>query len=337
MSEYLDYKYIQQIAPRLRNFKRKGNRLFQFSCVYCGDSASDKYKARGYFVHDVQDGYFAFCHNCGISKPFWKFLSELDPSVYREYNMEKFIESGGSPRKRVEPAASIPNPTPVFDHSPLRKIKRIIDLPRSHPAVEYCIKRRLPLKNLKELRYADDYPAWINSFSEKKIRKDGHARLVIPFLDRSGSAYALQGRAFDPAVEPKYHTVMIDESMPKVFGLDTMCIDKRLYVVEGPIDSMFLDNAIAMAGADLVGYKPDKSKTTIVLDNEPRNKQIVDRMEHWAENGYSVCFWPENMKHKDLNDMVLAGYSSEQLKKIIDDNTYRGLAAQLRMKKWRRI
>jgi hypothetical protein len=337
VSEYLDYKYIQQVGPRLRNFKRKGNRLFQFSCVYCGDSSSDKYKARGFFIHDVQSGYYFFCHNCGESQPFWKFLQHQDPLLYREYNMERFVESGGSTRKHT-PAleATIPNPTPVFDRSPLRKLKKVVELPRNHPAVEYCLNRKLPLKNLKTLRYADDYPAWVNSFTEKKVRRDAHARLIIPFLNGSGSMYALQGRALDPAVEPKYHTVMVDETMPKVFGLDTMRIDKRLYVVEGPIDSMFLDNAIAMAGADLVGIEPDRSNTTIVLDNEPRNKQIVDRMEDWIDRGYYVCFWPENMKYKDLNDMILAGHSSEQLKQIIDDNTYRGLAAQMRLKTWKR-
>lgn len=334
---WLDVKYINLIAYKLKNFKRRGRDLYNFSCEWCGDSSRDKYKARAYICHDnANDSWYVFCHNCGESKPFWKFLQDLDPLLYREYNMERFVESGGSVRKRVVEEPSIPNPTPVFDRSPLRKIKKIIELPREHPAVDYCLKRKLPLRYLKDLRYADDYPSWVNSFTEKKIRRDKHARLIIPFLDRSGNMYALQGRALDPAVEPKYHTVLVDETMPKVYGLDSMCIDKRLYIVEGPIDSMFLDNAIAMAGADLVGIEPDKSNSTIVLDNEPRNKQIVDRMQDWIDRGYYVCFWPESMKQKDLNDMILAGYDSDQLKNIIDDNTYRGLAAQLRMKQWKR-
>jgi hypothetical protein len=337
MSEFLDYKYIQLVSYRLRNFKRKGKDLFQFSCHYCGDSSKNKYKARGFLCHTIGKGYYFYCHNCGESQPFFRFLRDIDPLLYEEYNMENFKEkqSGNRPKKAIKPEP-VHISTPVFRRNPLKEITQVVRLPRDHYAVEYCIERKIPVKYLPKLYYAANFPEWYNSLSERKIKEDNHARLVIPFFDRSGNMHAFQGRALTPYQTPKYITSVVDSTQPKVFGLDRMDISKRLYIVEGPIDSMFLDNCIAMAGADLVGINPDPAMTTIVLDNERRNEQIVNRIEDWVEKGYSVCLWPEKMKQKDINDMVLQGYTKDQLHKIIDDNTFSGLSAKLELTAWKR-
>ena len=129
---------------------------------------------------------------------------------------------------------------------------------------------------------------------------------------------------------------MLDEEAPKVFGLDTLNINKTVYVVEGPIDSMFLYNAIAMAGADINLSYLNKGKTVFVFDNEKRNSEIIKRIEKTIESGYSVCIWPDYMPFKDINDMIMAGFSTSDIQSLIDKNTHSGMAALLALNVWKR-
>ena len=137
----------------------------------------------------------------------------------------------------------------------------------------------------------------------------------------------------------KYITIILDDSVPKIYGLDTTNFNKTVYVFEGPIDSMFIPNSIATAGGDLVSSLRsfDKKNLIIVYDNEPRSKETIKKLDKAIMNGYSVVIWPENMEHKDVNDMILAGLTSEFIQHIIDKHTYRDLAAKLQLTKWSKI
>ena len=97
---------------------------------------------------------------------------------------------------------------------------------------------------------------------------------------------------------------------------------------------MFLDNCIAIAGADVPSMDCD---FTIVFDNEPRNRELVKQIEKAIKRGHKVALWPDSMKHKDINDMILAGYTKKQIQEIIDDNTFTGVSAQLRFAEWKKI
>jgi hypothetical protein len=99
---------------------------------------------------------------------------------------------------------------------------------------------------------------------------------------------------------------------------------------------MFIPNSIATAGGDLVSSISSfpKDKLVIVYDNEPRSKETIKKLDKAILNGYNVCIWPDNLEHKDINDMFLAGLSSDFIKHIIDTNTYRDLAAKLALTKW---
>lgn len=157
--------------------------------------------------------------------------------------------------------------------------------------------------------------------------------MLIPFRDESGEIFAYQGRAFGRE-SPKYITIKIDEGRDKIFGLDRIDKSKSILVVEGPLDSLFLDNCIAVAGADFSLIEGD---VTIIFDNEPRNKEICKQIEKTIDQGRNVCLWPDNIKHKDINDMIIVGYSKEELQEIITNNTFSGIAAKLRFADWRRI
>ena len=167
-------------------------------------------------------------------------------------------------------------------------------------------------------------------------------RIIIPFFDKNKQLITFQGRAFTNTLL-RYITIKMDEDSPKIFGLDRLDLEKQFYVVEGPFDSMFLPNCIAMAGSDVnlksqieISSALDKHTGTMVFDNEPRNAEIISRMEKVIDIGWNVCIWPESMKQKDLNDMTMGGIQETKLIEIINTNTYFGLLAKTHLATWRK-
>jgi hypothetical protein len=174
-------------------------------------------------------------------------------------------------------------------------------------------------------------------FDETSIGKD-ETRLLIPFINKDKMVHAYQGRAIGKS-DVKYITIILNDDVPKIYGLDSIDTNKKIYVVEGPIDSMFIPNAAATAGGDLVSaiLSLPKENVVVVYDNEPRSRETVKKLDKAIMNGYNVCIWPENLDHKDINDMNLAGMSSDFIKHIIDTNTHRDLAAKLALTKWSKV
>jgi hypothetical protein len=102
-----------------------------------------------------------------------------------------------------------------------------------------------------------------NKFSEEILVRD-ETRLLIHFFDENKVMYAYQGRTIRNS-SVKYITIILDDSKPKVYGLDQVDLHKTVNVVEGPIDSMFLTNSIATAGGDLVSAISSFPKANMVM------------------------------------------------------------------------
>ena len=160
----------------------------------------------------------------------------------------------------------------------------------------------------------------------------GEERIVIPLI-RNNTLIGVQGRALS-SNPIKYLTIMLDDDAPKVYGLDT--IDKRLpvYVVEGPFDSTFINNSVALCGSDGEIRDLERSDKVFVYDNEPRNKEIVSRIERCIERGERVVIWPTTIREKDINDMVLSGHNVQE---IVESNVYTGLQAKLKFTTWKKV
>ena len=246
------------------------------------------------------------------------------------------MERYSSGVKTVDPKPEFHFNAPVFRKKGiLKNLKSISDLPEKHPARTIIEKRKLPPKCLNDLYLCESFYKFTNSLIPNKFPSlDGdHPRLLIPFRDKDGEVFAYQGRAFGDEI-PKYITIKLNSDADKIFGLDKVDMKKKIYVVEGPIDSLFLDNCIAVAGADFNNVQGD---LTVIYDNEPRNKEIVKQIEKTINQGRSVVLWPDSMKEKDINDMILSGYTKLQIQKIIEDNTFEGVSAKLRFTGWKKI
>ena len=341
--DYIDSKYIGILGVRLEQFKKKGKALWNFRCPLCGDSAKDKLKARGYIFENKGDALYK-CHNCGVATGLSQLIEHVAPSLKKEYTLEKF-GTRGKQGKKIKLGAGEDffktNKTPKFFSDPLKYITCCDLMDINHPARLYIKERKIPLSQVSRLYYTETFKAWTNTIVKNKfkdIEKD-EGRLVIPFFDKTGNMLAFQGRSLDPNNTVRYITIKVTEDECKLFGLDKMDESKSVYVVEGPIDSLFLDNAIAMAGSDLSNSCNLNSDTefVIVMDNENRNKEIVKKIERFIKKGYSVCIWDEKIRQKDINDMVLSGMSAENVQASIESNTFKGLQATLALNNWKRI
>jgi len=329
---FVDDKYIGLVSSRLQKFAKKKSGLYNFRCPYCGDSQKHKNKARGY-LYLVKNDYNFKCHNCGVCRTLTNFLKDQDPIIHDQYVMERY-KRGAVGKKSNTPKPDFKFEKPVFEKSDiLSSLPKISDLNKEHPARIYLEGRRLPSKALEDLYYVEHFKEWTNQQKETfdNVAKD-EPRIVIP-LRYNGRLIGYQGRSLLPNSKIKYITIMLEDNAPKVYGLDSIKREDTVYVVEGPFDSHFLGNSIAMCGADVELSGFDYS-FTFVFDNEPRNKQIVERIARTTEQGYKVVIWPKEVREKDLNDMFLSGLNVQE---VVESNVYQGLEAKLKLQTWKRV
>jgi transcription elongation factor Elf1 len=337
MSVFIDRQFLLRISPKLQRFSQKKDDLYNFRCPLCGDSQKNKTKCRGY-VYRKKNGYFYMCHNCGISTTFYNFLEKVDPTALREYALERYKDgdTGNNNHKRAD-FNEIKKETPKFKKS--LELPTINSLPEAHFAKSYVQQRKIPESFFSQLYYAEDFKQFVETLGiEKESLHKDDKRLVIPFYDKEKNLIAIQGRALGQS-KLRYITLKMDEDNQKVFGCDRINEDELIYVVEGPIDSMFLENAVATADSNLESVISiyDKNKVVLVFDNEPRNKEIVRKIDEAIEKHFNVVIWPEMIESKDINDMILDGFSPDEIQDIISKNTFVNLRAKAEFVNWKKV
>ena len=322
--DIIDSKYIGLISSRLQKFKRVKADLYNFRCPICGDSKKHKNKARGYIYPLKADMNFK-CHNCGASSTFNNFLKTIDSTLHKQYVLEKFKE------RNVGKGSIIPEPEfnfkkPVF--------KKKLDLPRASEipiATKYLETRKI---NPSLFYFTDQFQKWTNTHKQtfNTIHRD-ESRVIIPLHDTEKNLIGFQGRSLGPN-SVKYITVMLNEDAPKIYGLDKIDERKPIYITEGPFDSTFVENSVAMCGSDLDIRSFGWSNYIWVFDNEPRNREIVERISKTINRGDQVVIWPSNINEKDINDMVLCGHD---VMSVLESNTYSGLKAKIKFNNWKKV
>ena len=328
---FVDAKYIGLISVRLQKFSKKKEGLYTFRCPYCGDSQKNKNKTRGYIYSFKNDHNFK-CHNCGASRSFTNFLKDQDTMLYDQYVMERY-KTGLSGKSSTTPTPIVPSSKPNFVKKDF-DLERISELNKSHPARTYLEKRKIPDRCLRELYYCENFKEWTNDqkYTFSDVSND-ESRIIIP-LKKGRTIFGFQGRSLSPKNKLRYITIMLDDEAPKVYGLDRINKNKPIYIVEGPFDSLFLENSVAMAGSDLDPRSFGWSDYIWVYDNEPRNREIVNRIESTIDRGDKVVIWPSGIDDKDINDMFNSGIDPQS---VIESNIYQGLQAKLKLNNWKKI
>ena len=333
---YVDAKFTAMLSPRVRNFKQQKDYLWNFSCPLCGDSKKDKSKARGY-IYRKESSLFYKCHNCQDGRSLGNLIKEVDPRMYSEYQLEKF---GATNNKHVNDKPDLEIfKTATIEKASLKHANFVASLDPSHPIKKFLLRRHINQDLHKHFYWVPHFKQWVNDNIVYKFHKivSDEPRLVIPFYDENKELIALQGRAFGDET-PKYYTLKVKEENHKVYGLDRVDRDRHVYVVEGPIDSLFLDNGIAVAGAsfDVPQVEQFKDNCTIVFDNEPRNRELVKQIESIIKKGYRVCLWSDSVKEKDINDMIMAGKTPLTIHALMEGSSVQGAEAEAKFNLWRK-
>ena len=322
--DLVDSKYIGLVSSRLQKFKRVKADLYNFRCPICGDSQKHKNKARGYF-YQVKTNTNYKCHNCGASLSFNNFLKQIDPTLHKQYTMEKFRD-GHTGKNFVVDEPEFNFKKPVF--------KKQIDLPKASEvpiAKEYLEKRMIdPTK----FYFTKKFKQWVNTQKRTfdTIGRD-ESRIIIPMYDTDRNLIGFQGRSLGPNYV-KYITIMLNDDAPKIYGLDKINDSEPIYITEGPFDSTFVENSVAMCGSDIDIGTFGWSNYIWIYDNEPRNREIVTRLSKTIDRGDKVIIWPSQVDDKDINDMVLSGHN---IMPILESNTYSGLEAQVQFNNWKKV
>ena len=324
--DLVDSKFIGLVSSRLLKFKRVKPNLYNFRCPICGDSQKHRNKARGY-LYGIKANVNFRCHNCGASMSFNNFLREIDHTLQKQYVMEKFKDGFAG----VKGGSAIEKPVGLKFEEP--KFRQKLDLPKASEnldAKKYLEDRKL---NPDKFYYTDKFKAWSNSQKQTfdSVKYD-EPRIIIPLFYKN-TLVGFQGRSLGPS-KVKYITVMINDEAPKIYGLDDIQTRDSVYITEGPFDSTFLSNSIAMCGADADVRRWGVDDPIWIYDNEPRSHEIVKRISNTIDRGEKVVIWPSKINEKDINDMFLAGHD---VQKLVESNVYSGLPGQLQFNTWKRI
>lgn len=332
---HIDLKFVSLISTKLERFRKTGDYLWNFRCPICGDSQKSKSKTRGY-LFKYKDGIVFKCHNCNTSHSLKTFLELIDVYLYSEYLLE-CVRERAEQREATTPSTKPENAVSAPEMGFMGILMDRLDtLPEYHPAIQFVKGRKIPESCWSDLYFIEDM-ATIDQVKEKYKGVTG-PRLIIPYYNALGKMIGCLGRSID-GQEPKYITYKATDD-PLLFGLHKIKQDKRVYIVEGPIDSLFLPNCLAVMG---VGFNRiekfvfDKNNTTIIIDNQPRNKEVLGVYRSVIKSGFPMFIWPESITAKDINDLILEGWARESIKELIDNNTFVGLELQIRFNEWKKL
>lgn len=336
----VDEEYIRNISSRLRNFKMVRKGFYNCSCPICGDSKKNKLKARFYLIKRPNT-YSAFCHNCGYSSTLPRFIKAIDSDQYKKYTYEKFKHGGTKKNHHIDIKEVMPD-FETNDLSLILKFDCVEDLEEGHICLEYVKKRGIPKDSWANLFYTPDITEILELFPDyAKTMTYKDARLLIPYYAENGSLLACQARSLDPNVDDKgrYLSFKINDDVPLVYGLDMHNKDKLTFVVEGPLDSLFLSNSLASSNADLSRVAKYITKEAIyIYDNQPRNAQLIKMMDKGISKGQKIFIWPAEYSNcKDINDLHLVGkVPLNEIEALLIRNSFSGLALQLEYNSWKR-
>ncbi len=330
----IDHKYAQMISHKLLLFKRKSDRVYNFRCPFCGDSQKNKLKTRGY-LFEKSGGLIYKCHNCDVGTNLGKLIELVDPGLAKAYRLESFKERTLNTTQETPfliPKTEVERPPIILDSM----LPRIDELPLHHRAVEYVKSRKIPKERWNDLYYARNFKELetLNPAYEGRLLAD--ERLVIPFRREDGLLTGVTGRAMGNS-SLRYCTIRITDD-PLIYNLDRVRRGNTIYVTEGPIDSMFLSNAIGAGGTDFTRaiYSLSGENVVLIFDNQPRNKQVVKRVESFVQRGFAMVIWDSSWNFKDINDAILSGYSVSEVEHILNKSTFKGLALKLAIRDWKK-
>ena len=340
MSQWEDRNIINDL-PLETSIVSRGN-VIKAKCPNCSD-----HKERLYFLwSDKRNQTIVYCHrgSCDLGGITLKsFVKRFYPNLYLDYfrghtSRAKKIQKSLTETVRIEIKKKRFN---LFkNREQPHNCTMLEHLHINHKARKYVQQRKIPRAKWNNLYYCSSFNKLAEYYGHDSSKWLNEDRLIIPFWNKNKDIIFIQGRSFNPRSTLRYITIKVVDDALKIWGLDNIDTNNIIYVTEGPIDAMFLPNAIAMGGADISDKKlmkilevDDPSKIVFAYDNEPKNDGICKKMEEKIRSGFSIILWNSRIvNQKDVNDMVLAGFDINKIK----DMVFNGIRAKVRFKRWKK-
>lgn len=308
-------KYFNLVLPR-ETISRQNS--YNFKCQICGDGKS-KHKKRGYLLL-FKDKWIYKCHNCSISMLAEKWLKEYFPILYRQYIID-LIKNDESKPDDKEVRCSFIKKEEVYNEE--KEVKTFVPILKEKTqlfidAIDFCISRKIPENVWKR---------WFVSVSGKYKN-----RIIIPFYDDKNKIYFYQARALRNQ-EPKYLCRLGEKEFYNIYNVDK---NSPIQVTEGPVDSLFLSNSIAILGCSLSNenfYKIKQlGKIFWLFDFDDAGLKASNE---YITRGESVFLWkkyakevglPEREKF-DINDLMIffnreRPFTFDELKNFYSSSIY---------------
>lgn len=331
---YVQAMFASQLAGSL-GFKRTNSYTWNGRCPICNDSQKNKSKKRGY-IYNVSQTLNFMCHNCGASMSFEKFLKNQNEVLYREFKLETLKDSGQSTSREIEDLSKYK--TKIPENLKMSWLDLMTPVSEDAAAVKYLTNRLIPESKWNCLYVTDTYRELVNELansygvdlSETKIPND--RRLVIPFI-RNGVPSYIQGRTLEDSSIRYITTQLLNDF--KIFTSAPIDESEDIFVFEGPLDSLFIENSCATADADLkkAAQVYPKSKLVLCFDNEPRSKIACGKIEGALREGYRVVIPPYSEDYKDINEAFKAGID---VQRVCEQYQFSGGAGLLQLGRWRK-
>jgi hypothetical protein len=334
---YVDEAWMKGLSLGLLRFRKVKPNVYVCRCPFCGDSKKSTTTTRFFFY--VRKGSLNVqCKNCNYSRSFYNFVFDYSPQRFEEYKKETLLHSFTTKKKKnpvEKPINKLINKKEEKLLTCLNNTINCATLPDNHPAITYLCGRGFKKAQIERLLYTDDFKSVCMQLSKSSSKNllENEPRIVIPFYDESGNIKLIQGRALKNS-KMKYITIKTHDEVTKIYGLENLDKTKTTYCVEGPLDSLFVENCVATCDANLTR----SDANVLIFDNESRNEQIVKLIESAIDQGRSVVIWPNSTdKKQDINDMIQSGISQKLLMGVIRKRTFKGLMARLEFNKWKKV
>ena len=320
-SEYVIAKFYEYAGfPKYK----KGSGVYNGCCPICREGKSWGKKHRLFYIPDKD---LVCCHNCNKNWTPVNWIMESSGLTFKEImeesgeydfsSMDLEDDTFERPESETLPLDSIN----LFDS---QQIEYFID--------NQVIKDALKLVRDRRLNTAINRPKALYLSLKDFIHKN---RLVIPFSDHTGKIVWYQSRSIykkDEKDRPKYMSKLNSER--SVYGLENIRDDEDyLFIFEGPIDSMFFKNGLAIGGISMSNTQEEQMKRyrlyqkIWVLDNDARdNDNVKNQMSNLLDKGERVFFWPKKYCGiKDVNELCVKVRKDSIRPSFFIENSYEGL------------
>ena len=287
----IDY-YIN--ALNIDNLIKKSDYLYNCKCPLCGDSKKNLRKRRGYIYLKNNDWLF-HCHNCNIHISFKQFLYKIDIVLYKKWLFDELKNDN----IEVICKENIENNDNDYINPNLFQFYKLNDnfLNNNYykPIVEkinnYLIERKMEF--IKDKVYLSLNNKWF-------------LRIIFPIEDKNGM-YGFQARTINKKNNIRYLTYYHNKEKAKLYNYYHVNKNNYIYVLEGLIDSLFIENSIAMLTSKLNFINTDlenyKDKLIFIFDNDETGKI---RTEEYLKKNYRCLIFPKKwQKYKDINDIII--------------------------------